>query len=348
MVYNEIKTFLEQAMNNKLFGTIDGKDVYLYTLKSECATAEIMTRGATLVRLTTYGVDIVGGFATLERYLEDTSHQGATIGRIANRVANASFTMDGAIYMLPDNDHGNCLHGGVGFDARIWSVKDASDSSITLTYYSEDGEEGFPSGLNTEVTYTLTDATLLIDYKATPEGKTPIALTNHSYFNLDGFGDTIYDHKAKIHANCYTEVDDKLIPTGKHIALEGTPYDFRAPRTLGECIGDDFGGYDVNFVISPSEYAEFIGKKLALAAEVENGTLRMSVYTDQPGIQLYTANFLKKCSSNNLFHGDIDPIKHGAFCLETQTEPNCVNHGIGFYDAGEVYTHTTVYKIEKK
>ena len=335
-------------MDKMFFGNDNGSEIYLYTLKSDCAMAQIMTRGATLVRFVTYGVDIVGGFATLERYLEDTSHQGTTIGRIANRVANASFTMDGAIYMLPDNDNGNCLHGGAGFDTRVWEVKAASDDSITLSYYSEDGEEGFPSGLTTEVTYTLVDATLIIDYKATPEGKTPIALTNHSYFNLDGFGDTIYNHKAKIYADIYTEVDDKLIPTGNHLPVEGTPYDFRSPKALGECIGKDFGGYDVNFVLAPTEYAEYAGKRLGLAAEVENGSLRMEVYTDQPGIQLYSANFLEKCSPNNLFHGDIDPIKHGAFCLEAQTEPNCVNHGEGFYDAGEVYTQTTVYKVEKK
>lgn len=335
-------------MDKKIFGTVNGENVYLYTLKSDCAVAEIMTRGATLVSFRPFGVDIVGGFDTFEGYLADNSHQGAIIGRVANRVANATFTMDGAVYMLPDNDHGNCLHGGRGFDCRIWAVESASDESITLSYYSEDGEEGFPSGLSTEVTYTLVDATLTIDYKAIPEGKTPIALTNHAYFNLDGFGDTIYNHKARIYADRYTEVDDKLIPTGNHIALDGTPYDFRSPRALGECIGDDFGGYDVNFLISASEYAEFSGKKLALAAEVENDSLRMSVYTDQPGIQLYTANFLKQVAPEHLFHGGIAPIKHGAFCLEAQTEPNCINHGIGFYDAGEVYTQTTVYEVEKK
>lgn len=334
-------------MDKIFFGNDGSRDVYLYTLKNECAMAQIMTRGATLVRFVMYGADIVGGFATLERYIEDTSHQGATIGRVANRVANASFTMDGAIYMLPDNDSGNCLHGGVGFDMRVWEVKEASDDSIALSYYSEDGEEGFPSGLFTEVTYTLVDATLIIDYKATPEGKTPIALTNHTYFNLDGFGGTIYNHKAKIYADRYTEVDDKLIPTGNRPSVAGTPYDFRSPRALGECIGEDFDGYDLNFVLAPTEYTEYAGKRLGLAAEVENDSLRMSVYTDQPGIQLYTANFLEKCSPNNLFHGDIDPIKHGAFCLEAQTEPNCVNHGEGFYDAGEVYTQTTIYKVEK-
>ena len=153
-------------MDKMFFGNDNGSEIYLYTLKSDCAMAQIMTRGATLVRFVTYGVDIVGGFATLERYLEDTSHQGTTIGRIANRVANASFTMDGAIYMLPDNDNGNCLHGGVGFQHRLWKVVDYTGNSITLCYLSPDGEDGFPSNLSVEVTYTLENHSIIISYKA--------------------------------------------------------------------------------------------------------------------------------------------------------------------------------------
>ena len=335
-------------MDKKLFGSIDGKDVYIYTLKNDHAEAKIMTRGATLVSFRPYDVDIVGGFDTIEGYLSDNSHQGAIIGRVANRVADATFTMDGAIYMLPDNDHGNCLHGGRGFDYRLWTVESASDDSITLSYYSADGEEGFPSGLQVAVTYTLSDATLIISYKATPDGKTPIALTNHAYFNLDGFGGTVKEHTVQICANSYTEVDEKLIPNGNRPAVDGTPFDLREPHKIGERFSDEFGGYDHNFVLCPTIFKEFCNSSLGLAAIVEGDSLKMSVYTDQPGIQFYTANFLKQIAPEHLFHGGITPIKHGAFCLEAQTEPNCINHGEGFYDAGEVYTHTTVYEIERK
>ena len=335
-------------MKKRLFGMLDGKEIYSYTLENGDATLEVMTRGATIVSFKPYGVDIVGGFDTLEGYLADNSHQGATIGRVANRVADATFTMDGAVYMLPDNNNGNCLHGGRGFDYRIWEVKSVSDEAITLSYLSEDGEEGFPSALAVEVTYTLDGATLVISYKATPYGKTPIALTNHSYFNLDGFGGTVKEHKVRIYANSYTEVDDKLIPNGNRPAVDGTPFDLREPRKIGESFSEEFGGYDHNFVLCPTVFKEFCNSEVGLAAVVEGKELKLSVYTDQPGIQFYTANFLEKKAPEHVFHGGITPIKHGAFCLEAQTEPNCINHGVGFYEMGEVYRQTTVYSVEKK
>ena len=335
-------------MNKRLFGNTGDAEIYLYTLTSDCAVAEVMTRGATLVSFRPFGVDIVGGFDTLEGYLADDSHQGGIIGRVANRVADATFTMDGAVYMLPDNDNGNCLHGGCGFDYRVWTVESAKENSITLSYYSPDGEEGFPSGLAVTVTYTLESATLMISYKAIPDGKTPVALTNHSYFNLDGFGGTVKEQTIQIYADRYTEVDDMLIPNGNRPAVEGTPFDLREPHKIGERFSDNFDGYDHNFMLCPNIFKEFNNYSLGLAAVVESDNLKMSVYTDQPGIQFYTANFLKQMAPEHIFHGGITPIKHGAICLEAQTEPNCINHGIGFYDAGEVYTQTTVYQVEKK
>ena len=202
--------------------------------------------------------------------------------------------------------------------------------------------------MSVEVTYTLDGATLIIAYKATPDGKTPISLTNHAYFNLDGFGDTVKEHKIQIFADSYTAVDENLIPNGIRPAVEGTPFDLREPHAIGEHFSHDFDGYDNNFILCPSVCEVFCEKELGLAARVESKSLKMSVYTDQPGIQFYTANFLKQMAPEHIFHGGISPIKHGAFCLETQTEPNSINHGVGFYDAGEVYTHLTVYKIEKK
>ena len=332
-------------MEKKLFGTLPtGEEIYLYSLKSEDALVNIMTRGATIVNFKAYGIDIVGGFDTLDTYCKETSHQGAIIGRVANRVANARFEMDGKVYNLPKNDGENCLHGGDGFDHKVWTVTEYTDNSITLTYTSADGEEGFPSELDVAVTYKLSGAALLIDYVAYPKGKTPIALTNHAYFNLDGFGGTIEDHVAVIYADKYTEVDDNLIPNGSRPSVEGTPFDFRTPHTIGERCGKDFIGYDHNFVLSPEKKETLFGKELDLIAEVRSKELGMKVYTDQPGVQFYIGNFLGKGPD---FRNNTKQVFHGAFCLETQTEPDCINHGIGFYSESEVYTHSTVYAVEK-
>ena len=333
-------------MKNTHFGNLPtGEEVSIYKIGDENCIASIMDFGATITGFECFGKDIIGGFDSLTDYLNDTSHQGGTIGRVANRVGGATFNMDGAIYMLPDNDNGNCLHGGCGFDRRIWTVKEHKKNSIIFTYFSEDGEEGFPGGLDVTVTYTITDDTLLIDYKATPTAKTPIALTNHSYFNLNGFAGTILTHKVKIHADKYTEVDENLIPNGKRPCVNGTPFDFTEPHEIGERIGGDFIGYDHNFVINSEISKEIYGQSLSLIAEIEADELCMEVYSDQPGVQFYIGNFLGDGPS---FKGGVKQIRHGAFCLETQTEPNIINRGEAFYDAGQTYTHTTAYKIKKK
>lgn len=332
-------------MEKKFYGKLPtGEEVYLYTLKSPKATVKIMTRGATVHTFNAFGKEIVGGFDRLEDYLLDNSHQGAVIGRVANRVGNAQFTMDGVTYHLPKNDGENCLHGGDGFDHKNWTVDAYSDSQITLSYHSADGEEGFPNALDAKVTYLLKDAALLIRYEATPDGKTPICLTNHSYFNLNGFGRTIEKHVAEIYADAYTEVGDDLIPNGNRPAVEGTAFDFNSPHKIGERVGGGFVGYDHNFILSPREPKEFSGYSLPLIAKVTADELSMQVYTDQPGVQFYIGNFL---GGEPNFRGGVKKIFHGAFCLETQTEPDCINHGIGFYDKGETYTHTTVYEIAK-
>ena len=327
-------------MKREIFGKLkSGEEIEIVTLENEVATLQIMTRGATIVRFKTYGVDIVGGYDTLDDYLADTdSYQGATVGRVANRIANACFNMDGAIYMVTDNDNGSCLHGGDGFSFKVWNIDDASENSVTLSYYSPDGEEGFPAGLAVKVKFTLNDAAVRIDYEAIPDGKTPIALTNHSYFNLDGFGGVIDEHIATIYADRYTEVDDALIPNGERPLVSDTEFDFTRPKKIGN------SEYDHNFILCPKIYKKFEKTNLLLAATVTNGRLEMNVYTDQPGVQFYTGNFL---GGKPDFRGGVERIKHGAFCLETQTEPNCINHGIGFYEAGEVYRHTTVYEVDK-
>ena len=332
-------------MDKKLFGALPtGESISLYTIKNDDASLTVMERGGTIVKFEAFGKDIIGGFDTLEDYLKDTSHQGALIGRIANRIANASFEMDGKRYELPKNDHGNCLHGGDGFDHRVWNIDEIGEDFITLSYTSADGEEGFPAELHSVVTYKLEGAALLIDYKAYPKGKTPIALTNHAYFNLNGFGGTVEDHIIMINADRYTDVDENLIPNGNRPLVEGTVFDLKTPIRMGERCSSEFVGYDHNFILNGTDCQVLFGKELPLAAVVKADELSMSVYTDQPGVQFYIGNFL---GNGPDFRGGTKQVFHGAFCLETQTEPDCINHGVGFYNKGDVYTHSTVYAVEE-
>ena len=334
-------------MTREIFGIDkDGEKVEIVTLKNEVAELKIMTRGATIVSFKPFGIDVVGGYDRLSDYEEDTdSYQGATVGRVANRIDGASFTMDGAIYMVTENDNGNCLHGGEGFSFKNWRIEELLENSVTMSYFSPDGEDGFPAAVFTKVTFTLEGTAVIIYYQAIPDGKTPIALTNHSYFNLDGFfGGLIDEHVMTIYADSYTEVGDNLIPSGERPLVESTPFDFRVPKKIGKDFGNGVDGYDHNFILCPKFYKEFEGNNLPLAASVTNGDLTLNVYTDQPGIQFYTGNFL---GGKPDFRGGVKRIKHGAFCLETQTEPNCINHGISFYDLGDIYEHTTVYEVIK-
>ena len=337
-------------MEKKIFGTHEGKEIYLYTIKNDVCEASFINYGATLVSFVPYGVDIVGGFDTLEKYIADGSCQGVTVGRVCNRIENAELHLDGAIYMLTvnDGDRGNCLHGGVGFKCRVWDIEEVTENSVTFTYYSPDGEDGFPSGLHTKVTYALEGADLVINYFARPEGTTPIALTNHAFFNLHGdFSRTIFDHTARIYASAYTKVNAKLIPTGERPAVAGTPFDFNEPHVIGSRLDENLKSYDHNYILAPKEHKVHSGKYLGLGAVIDNGNLELSLYTDQPCVQFYTAGFLGsgKFGDAPAFKGGVAPVRYGAFCLEAQTEPNCVNHGQAIYDAGQVYTHTTIYSV---
>ena len=330
------------------FGKIpSGKSVYLYKLENDKIFVEIITYGAILKA---FGVsdgerkNIIGSYDTIEGYLNDKTYQGATVGRVANRIENARFTIDGIEYKLFKNDGENCHHGGDGFNSKIWSVNSVGDDFIELSYYSRDGESGFPGALDVTVRYTLVDTALIISYKAIPEKKTPISLTSHPYFNLDGVGSLIYSHKVAIFADRYSEVNSNLVPTGVHPEVWGTELDLRAPKRLGETLENGFYGYDHNFILSPSEYKYFLGERLGLAATATNDKLLLSAYTDLPGLQFYTGNALK---GEPDFSGGIKKLDHGAFCLEAQFEPNSVNSGVGIFAPGEIYKHTIAYDLKK-
>ena len=348
MIYNSIiETYEVDAMKKKEFGiTSLGEKIFSYTIKNEVASVTVLTLGGILKEFKVHGISIVGGYDTVADYEADDSHQGGLIGRVANRVADARFEMDGKIYRLPKNDGENCLHGGMrGFDRRVWTVNEASDDMIRLSLHAEDGEEGFPGALDVTVIYRLEGGDLLIDYTAIPKAKTPIALTNHAYFNLNGFGDTIDNHILTLYANQYTETDAAILPTGNRPEVFGTKFDFTTPHSVGGRFDDTFDGYDHNFVLSPAVQETVCGITLPLIATLSGDSLVMQVYTDQKGVQVYTGNFLGGAPD---FSGGIPRIKHGAICLETQTEPGAIARGEIFYEKGQVYRHQTVYSVKQK
>lgn len=328
------------------FGRLsNGRETYCYEIGNDELCARISDLGATLVSLKYRGKQIVCGFDNAVDYEGDDSHQGAIIGRVANRIAGARFVMNGVEYTLPRNDGDNCLHGGCGFDRRVWDVNEHKSDSISLHYRSADGEEGFPAEVTVDVKYTVIDSAMCIEYRAVPSGKTPIALTNHSYFNLNRIGTDVLDHEVTIYADRYTAVNEQLIPTGERPQVGGTPFDLHRGARLCDIIGKELDGFDHNFILDGSDGGRtFLGSSLPHAARVCCNGLALDVYTDQPGIQLYTGNFL---GNGRPFYSTIPQVKHGALCLEAQTEPNSVNRGECFYDANEEYRQTTVYALSE-
>ena len=334
-------------MTHQLFGKLpDGTDVCKYTLKSERITAEILNYGGILQSLIVDGVDIVCGYDTIEDYLADNSYQGALIGRVGNRTKDGAFTLHGKTYTLAKNDGGkHHLHGGnIGFNRRIWEVEEADDVHITLSLLSPDGDEGYPGNLFVKVTYSLLDDALTIAYNALCDADTPINLTNHSYFNLGGVGSgDILSHRAQVFADTVTEVDDELIPTGKRISVEGTPFDFREVHTFGERLDESFTGYDHNFNFKGAPLGE-ADVDLPHVATFKANKLSMEVYTDAPGVQIYTGNFL---SGKPDFKGGAERLPRHAFCFETQREPDSLRLGGEPLRAGELYHTVTVFRFLK-
>jgi aldose 1-epimerase len=336
------------------FGKLpDGTSVEQYTLiNASGAFCKIITYGGIITEFFVPDKngklgDVVVGFDNLEQYLGSHPYFGAITGRFANRIAKGKFALDGKTYSLAINNGPNALHGGLkGFDKVVWKAtpsesKDAA--TLKLDYTSVDGEEGFPGTLKVTVTYTFTDKSeLRIDYEAATDKATPINLTNHSYFNLAGSGD-VFGYELTLTAGNYTPTDDTLIPTGEIKSVKGTPFDFTTPKLIGKEINQLFAqphkGYDHNFVLDSQS------KKLTLAARVvepKSGRV-MEVLTEEPGVQLYTANFLGETRGKGKVYG-----QYGALCLETQHYPDSVNHPnfpSTILRPGEKYRTSTVYRF---
>lgn len=345
----------KSATRKQAFGkTAAGQGVDLYTLSNGAGMeVSITTYGGIVTSIkvpdrTGNSADVVLGFDSLDGYLKEHPYFGAMIGRYGNRVGKGLFTLNGVEYKLARNNGENHLHGGlVGFDKVVW--KAGGEESLELSYTSKDGEEGYPGNLDVKVTYSLTtDNALRIDYFATTDKETVVNLTNHSYFNLAGHGEgDVLGHEVTVQADRFTPVDSGLIPTGELRPVEGTPFDFRQARRIGERIEQKDEqlirgkGYDHNFVLNNQ------GGTLALAARVkEPRTGRvMEVHTTEPGLQFYTGNFLDGSITGK--GGKRYDQRYG-FCMETQHYPDSPNKPSFppvVLKAGEQYKTTTIYKF---
>lgn len=341
------------SISKESFGTTKaGVPVDEYILSSGSGvTASIITYGGIIRSLTTPGrdgktEDIVLGYGSLEQYEARHPYFGTITGRFANRIAKGTFSLDGKSYSLAINNGPNHLHGGIdGFDRAVWKAETSSsrDSvSLQLSHVSPDGDEGYPGTLAVTVTYTLSsNNTLRIDYSATTDKATPINLTSHSYFNLKGHasGDVL-GQKIQIYAQSIVPVDGTLIPTGELQPVDGTPFDFRRPQTIGSRISQVQPGYDHTFVLEGSAGL----KKAALAWDPDSGRA-LEVVTSQPGVQFYTGNFLdgsERGKDGAAYH------KHAGFCLETQhfpDSPNQRNFPSAILRPGETYQQSTLFKF---
>ena len=352
------------SITKKSFGKLpDGREVSIFSLiNASGAEVRIMDYGATVTNIFMPDregtlADVIGGFDTLEEYMTAEGYQGATIGRYSNRIAKSRFTLDGIEYNLSTNEYANQLHGGIcGFDKKIWNVNivEADEPTIEFTYLSPDNEEGFPGNLSVTTKYVLTDDnSLIIDYKATTDKRTPVSLTNHSYFNIGGYDrGTVKDQLLMIDADAFLETDSELIPTGKICSVENTPFDFRTPKEIGRDIeADDINikygnGYDSCFVFTKKDTKE-IAHRVTVYDNISGR--RLDVYTDQPCIQIYTYN--KPTDPDHPLKNGTVVDKYSFICLETEVMPDSVNHSHftnAILNVGETYSSTTIYKFSVK
>ena len=341
--------------------TIDGKKTALYTLKnSNNVQVGITNYGGRIVGLLVPDkdgnlTDVVVGFDSVDGFKNSTEpYFGATIGRYGNRIANAKFKLAGKEYTLAANNGPNTLHGGKkGFQDVVWDAKQLNDTTLELSYLSKDMEEGFPGDLDVKITFSLSNANeLKIDYSATTNKETIVNLTNHAFFNLNGEGSgSILDHVLQINADKYTPVDSTLIPFGKHELVKGTPFDFTKATAIGdriEAINQQLkhgGGYDHNFVLNENTTA---GLNNAGSIYGDKSSILMEIFTQEPGLQFYSGNFMK---SKNTFKSGAKDDFRTAFALETQHFPDSPNqpaYSSTVLKPGENYKTSSVYKFSIK
>lgn len=347
-------------INRKQFGRMtDGTLVDIFTLVNKNKmTLQVINYGAAIVSLKVPDKngkldDVILGYDDLNSYINGKMFFGAVIGRHANRIKNSSFVINDIEYKLAQNEGKNHLHGGSkGFDKVIWNIENgyvSNDNCLTLTYFSKDGEEGYPGNLKVKVTYTLTDDNeLKIDYYAVSDKDTVVNLTNHSYFNLSGHDSgSILNNKVTINSDSITVNDDDCIPNGQIRSVKGTPMDFTKSKVISEVIDYNYdqikigNGYDQNYVINRNGNGI---EKAAAVYDDKSGRV-MEVYTTQNGVQFYTGNNIIE---NTIGKNKAVYNKRCGLCFETQAFPNSLMHHnfpSALLNAGAEYKNTTIYKF---
>ncbi len=344
------------AILKTAYGVMKGKTVHCFEIKnSKGTTACIIEKGATLDKLFIKDkngnfIDVLVGHDSLEGHIEKSDYQGVIVGQYANRIKDGKFTIDGVEYNVTKNDNGIiCLHGGGEYSNAHWLGEEIGENAVSFTYHSPHLTEGFPGNVDVKVTYTLSENDeLSIEYTAVSDRKTVINLTNHAYFNLNGTGSGhVLDHLVTINADRYTPIDSTSIPTGELAEVTGTPFDFNTEKTIGRDIEENHiqlingNGYDHNFCIS-----RFDGNmRLCATAKGDKSGIEMNVFTDLPGVQFYTGNFLDGSVTGK---NGVPMTKRCAFCFETQVYPDSPNHPEWHkcvFDKGEIYQTKTVYSF---
>ena len=336
---------------------IEGNQVSLYILKAtNDLQVSITNYGARIVSILVPGKngaiqEVVAGFDSLDGYLNTSEiYHGAIIGRYANRIAKGKFTLDSKEYQLAVNNPPNHLHGGIkGFHDKVWDAKQMNETTLVLHYFSKDGEEGYPGNLNVQVTYTVTaENELKISFEASTDKTTLLNLTNHAYFNLNGIGSgSILNHELQINADHYTPIDKTSIPLGHLQPVANSPFDFRTPTTIGKRINEpneqlkNGSGYDHNYALNKN------ADELSVAAFAtgDKSGITLKVLTTEPGMQLYTGNFM---GGENRFKSDVIDEQRTAFCLETQhfpDSPNKPQFPSTILKKGEVFKSETIFQF---
>ena len=349
----------KEMVKQELFGTHQGKEVFLLTLTNAAGN---------VLKLTNFGAkinwievpdkngnkeNITFGYDSFDATVKGDMSFGSVVGRYANRIANGKFTLDSVEYTLPVNNGPNTLHGGpLGWHSVVWTtdiVKESKYPAVRFTYISPDMEMGFPGTATAQVVYTWTDNNeIVMDYKVTTDKKTVINITNHAYFNLHGAGNgDILDHVLTLRASAFTPVDSVMIPTGEIRPVAGTPFDFNTPHSIGERIGENYdqlilgNGYDHNYVLDNKEPVD------VTVYDPESGRV-LEVITDQPGMQLYTGNFL---NGTKIGHGGKPFNRRAGLCLESGHYPDSPNHPdfpTTVLNPGETLTTQTIYRFSVK
>ena len=336
------------AITKQKYGTLpDGRDVHMYTVDNgEGLKAEFLDFGCVITRLVvtdenSIATDVVLGQSGLDTYIDNFGNLGITVGRFANRMRNSMFEINGEKFYQEPNEGKNICHSSISnFGKMLWQASyDDASSEISFELLSPDGENGYPGDLNTVVTFTLEGKKLIIHYEAVSSKDTPVNLTNHSYFNLNGhLSGCVCHHTLKLYADYYTPTDSENIPTGEILTVKGTPYDFTAGKKVGADM-EKAGLYDLNYVLK--------GSGLRKAAELwgDKTGIKMTTYTDKPGLQLYVRD-----NYGDLVYKDgakYDPYQ--SICLETQLFPNCMEYShfpSAVVKCGEKYDYTTIYEFE--